>query len=161
MATTSPIDPAAQEFFESLRNPMSREKREAFLAEPHITMMSIARDGRGPLSVPMWYGYEPGGDISIITETDSLKGRALQEGVFITFLMTSDFSTYVVAEGPVASLREPTMGDLLPLSHRYLGAEEGDRYSKVIEPTLPHSVLVTVRPERWSSNALNVPSEGE
>ncbi len=126
MATATPIDPAAKEYFDNLRNPMSREKREAFLAEPHVTVMSIAREGRGPLSVPMWYGYEPGGDIWIITERDSLKGRHLQEGVMVTFFMTSDFQTCVSVEGPVASLREPTIEDLLPLCHRYLGKEDGD-----------------------------------
>lgn len=154
MESTTPITAAAQEYFESVRNPMSREQREAFLAQPHFTVMSIQREGRGPLSVPMWYGYEPGGDVWIITEKTSLKGKLLRPGVAVTFLMTSDFRTYVCVEGPVASLREPTMKDLLPLCYRYLDKEAAELYAKQIEATLSHSVLMSVRPERWSSNDL-------
>ena len=39
---------------------MTKEEREAFLADLHVGVISIARDGRGPLTVPIWYDYEPG-----------------------------------------------------------------------------------------------------
>ena len=42
--------------------PLSKEEREAFLAEPRIGVVSVAGDdGRPPLAVPIWYGYDPGG----------------------------------------------------------------------------------------------------
>ena len=37
--------------------------REFFLAEPHIAALSVsAGQGHGPLTVPIWYRYEPGGE---------------------------------------------------------------------------------------------------
>jgi len=49
---------------------MSRQEREAFLAALHVGVISIERPGRGPLTVPIWYGYEPGGDLWIMIESD-------------------------------------------------------------------------------------------
>jgi hypothetical protein len=42
---------------------LSKQEREQFLAEPHVAALSI-RDGsdRGPLTVPIWYQYAPGGE---------------------------------------------------------------------------------------------------
>jgi hypothetical protein len=38
--------------------PLSKEERQAFLAEPHIAVLSVAGDdGRPPLSAPTWYDY--------------------------------------------------------------------------------------------------------
>ncbi|HEY5165085.1 MAG TPA: pyridoxamine 5'-phosphate oxidase, partial [Acidimicrobiia bacterium] len=36
---------------------MSPEEREAFLAEVHVGVISVANDDRGPLTVPIWYTY--------------------------------------------------------------------------------------------------------
>ncbi len=42
---------------------LTREEREQFLAEPHIAALAVdAGAGRAPLTVPIWYQYEPGGD---------------------------------------------------------------------------------------------------
>ena len=41
---------------------MTKEEREAFLADLHVGVISIAEEGRGPLTVPIWYSYEPGGE---------------------------------------------------------------------------------------------------
>ena len=46
---------------------MTRSEREAFLADVHVGIISIENPGRGPLSVPIWYLYEPGGEIAIVT----------------------------------------------------------------------------------------------
>jgi nitroimidazol reductase NimA-like FMN-containing flavoprotein (pyridoxamine 5'-phosphate oxidase superfamily) len=39
---------------------MTNEEREAFLADVHVAVISVAEDGHGPLVVPVWYSYEPG-----------------------------------------------------------------------------------------------------
>ena len=46
---------------------MTKEEREAFLADVHVGIISVAEDGHGPLTVPVWYSYEPGGEVRIIT----------------------------------------------------------------------------------------------
>jgi hypothetical protein len=102
---------------------MDKAEREAFLAELHVGIISIEEPGRGPLTVPIWYGYEPGGDLWIVTERDSRKGR-----------LPSDVER-----------------DVRPLAHRYLGAEFGDRYIESTggADDRGNNVLVKMRPERW------------
>ena len=57
---------------------MTRQERERFLADPHVGIISIAEEGRGPLTVPVWYSYEPGGDLRVVTGRTSRKGRLLE-----------------------------------------------------------------------------------
>ncbi len=57
---------------------MTKEEREAFLAAVHVGVISVAEDGRGPLTVPIWYSYEPGGEVRVITARASRKGRLLE-----------------------------------------------------------------------------------
>ena len=47
---------------------MSIDERENFLSQPWIAVISIPEPERGPLTVPVWYLYEPGGDLRIWTE---------------------------------------------------------------------------------------------
>ena len=56
---------------------MTKQEREAFLADVHIGIISIAEEGRGPLTVPIWYAYDSGGDLRIMTGRESRKGRLL------------------------------------------------------------------------------------
>ena len=46
---------------------MTKAEREEFLAALHVGIISIDEPGRGPLTVPIWYGYEPGGELWIVT----------------------------------------------------------------------------------------------
>ena len=50
---------------------MSRDQMENFLAGKHVAVLSINQAGRGPLSVPVWYWYEPGGELWFETEPES------------------------------------------------------------------------------------------
>jgi nitroimidazol reductase NimA-like FMN-containing flavoprotein (pyridoxamine 5'-phosphate oxidase superfamily) len=56
---------------------MTKQEREAFLADVHVGVISIAEEGRGPLTVPICYAYEPGGDLRIMTGPESRKGWLL------------------------------------------------------------------------------------
>ena len=130
---------------------MSRKEREAFLADVHVGVISIADPGRGPLAVPIWYLYEPGGELSMITDPGSRKGRLLASRPRISLCAQSESAPYkyVSVEGPVVGL-DPVDRERHSrvLAHRYLGREMGDRY---VEATAGDgdAVLVRVRPERW------------
>ena len=53
---------------------LSKDEREQFLAEPHVAALSVsAGDKRGPLTVPIWYQYSPGGEPWIHTGAGSRK----------------------------------------------------------------------------------------
>ena len=53
---------------------MTKEERESFLADVHVGVISVAEDGQGPLTVPIWYSCEPGGEVRVITARMSRKG---------------------------------------------------------------------------------------
>jgi len=53
---------------------LTERERQEFLAEPHIGVLSVASDDdRPPLTVPVWYGYRPGGNVSFFTGTRGRK----------------------------------------------------------------------------------------
>lgn len=55
---------------------MTDQERQEFLTETHVGVRSVASDDdRPPLTVPVWYGYEPGGDVSFFTGTQGRKAR--------------------------------------------------------------------------------------
>lgn len=135
---------------------MSREEREAFLADVHIGVMSIAEPGRGPLTAPIWYGYEPRGELWVVTGRGSRKMRRLEEAGRFSLLAQTEEPPYryVSVEGPVTSV-EPADRErhLRPMAHRYLGERLGDRYVETTSGAgeSEESVLVRMRPERWLS----------
>src|SRR5262249_24347690 len=47
---------------------MTKAEREAFLADVHVGIVSIPEPGAAPVTAPIWYRYEPGGQIEIITD---------------------------------------------------------------------------------------------
>jgi nitroimidazol reductase NimA-like FMN-containing flavoprotein (pyridoxamine 5'-phosphate oxidase superfamily) len=56
---------------------MTRSEREAFLADVHVGVVSIERTGQPPLTVPIWYDFDPAIGVWLITSPGSEKGRAL------------------------------------------------------------------------------------
>ncbi|HYJ15123.1 MAG TPA: pyridoxamine 5'-phosphate oxidase family protein [Candidatus Limnocylindria bacterium] len=133
---------------------MTKQEREAFLADVHVGVISIAEIGRGPLTVPIWYNYEAGGEIRIMTGRESRKGRLLAHaGRFSLCAQTeSPPYKYVSVEGPIVSTEAADIErDLRPLARRYLGKESGDRYVEETRnlPTHSDNVLIRMRPERW------------
>jgi nitroimidazol reductase NimA-like FMN-containing flavoprotein (pyridoxamine 5'-phosphate oxidase superfamily) len=133
---------------------MSRREREAFLAGVHVGIISIAEEGRGPLTVPIWYEYEPGGELRIVTERSSRKGALLERRRRFSLCAQTETPPYkyVSVEGPVVAIERADLEkDLRPLARRYLGRELGDRYIEATggEAARGQTVLVRMRPERW------------
>jgi nitroimidazol reductase NimA-like FMN-containing flavoprotein (pyridoxamine 5'-phosphate oxidase superfamily) len=135
---------------------MTRAEREAFLAGLHVGVLALADGAKGPLAAPIWYAYEPGGELWLVTGRDSRKGRLLAQGRRIGFVVQSETPPYqyVSVEGSVVALEDADVErDVRPLARRYLGRELGDRYVEATGGTDARggSVLVRVRPERWLS----------
>ena len=58
---------------------MSTEGREAFLADVHVGVLSVAdTDSRPPLTIPIWYSYTPGGELSLVTWKQTRKLRLIR-----------------------------------------------------------------------------------
>jgi hypothetical protein len=127
---------------------MTRAQREAFLADLHVGVLAIPTDG-APLTAPIWYDYEPGGEIWLLTGPDSRKGRLLAEGRSVTLVAQREALpyAYVSVTGTVTRICEPAPGDTLHMAQRYLGEEMGRSYAE--RNADGTSVRVSIRPERW------------
>jgi nitroimidazol reductase NimA-like FMN-containing flavoprotein (pyridoxamine 5'-phosphate oxidase superfamily) len=133
---------------------MTKHERETFLADVHVGIISMSDEGRGPLTVPIWYAYDTEGDVRIMTGRESLKGQLLaRAGRFSLCAQTENPPyKYVSVEGPIISTEAADIErDLRPLARRYLGKEMGDRYVEETRnlPTHANNVLIRMRPERW------------
>ncbi len=127
---------------------MTVAEREAYLADLHVGVLSIGREGKGPLALPIWYMYEPGGAVVLSMDGASLKARLLgaRGRATLTVQIETPPYTYVMVEGPV------TIGehdhDSLALASRYLGPEMGAWYDER-NPPGGDSVTVRLHPEQW------------
>lgn len=133
---------------------MTRQEREAFLADVHVAILSLQEPGRGPLAVPVWYGYEPGGELWFTTERASRKGRLLADAARVSLCVQTETAPYkyVSVEGPVVGIeRSDVEKHERPLAHRYLGARGGDAYIAETggSDARADSIRVRMRPERW------------
>jgi PPOX class probable F420-dependent enzyme len=131
---------------------MTREEREAFLADVHIGVVSVADGERGPLTAPVWYAYEPGGEILFVTGSESLKANALRAAGRASFLVQSEALPYkyVSIEGAVTVEVADLDKHTRPIAHRYLGQEAGDGYLAATRTEdRADEALVRIRPERW------------
>ncbi|MFF1293281.1 MULTISPECIES: pyridoxamine 5'-phosphate oxidase family protein [unclassified Streptomyces] len=134
---------------------LTRLEREQFLAEPHVAALSVdAGEGRAPLSVPIWYQYEPGGDIWIITGLGSRKQRLIEAaGRFSLMVDTVEPKLkYVSVEGPVLDTTPATIELLREMSARYLPPEKVEAYVDFAWKNHGEQVIIRLRPERWVSS---------
>ena len=131
---------------------MTGEEREAFLAELHVGVIAVEREDRAPLAVPIWYAYEPGGDVVLWTDAGSVKEKLIRAaGRFtITVQVEEPPYRYVTAEGPVTSIDPADEAIGLAIAVRYLGEEDGRAFAE--QSLNPDSVIIRMRPERWLSS---------
>ena len=128
---------------------MSRQEREEFLAGLHVGVFSVAsQDGGGPLTVPVWYAYSPGGTVNVSTGRDSRKAAAIVAAGRFSLCAQDERPPYkyVTAEGPVA-IEEATQDERRELARRYLGPEDGDAY--IADNPGNDEIMLRMTPERW------------
>jgi PPOX class probable F420-dependent enzyme len=128
---------------------MSRAEREEFLSGLHVGVIGLAvAEGRA-LALPIWYAYEAGGDVTVITDPSSVKGRAIESTGWFSLCAQDEAPPYkyVTVEGPVRTTGAVDEETRRGMAHRYLGAEFGDLY---LESTADdEGFLYRMTPERW------------
>jgi len=135
---------------------MTKQERQDFLCSVHVGVLSIADGDRGPMTVPIWFDYQPGESLWLVTSRQSRKGRLLEQAKrFSLCVQTEEMPyKYVSVEGPITSI-EPCDEEvhLRPMAHRYLGKVEGDAYIESTRgtPEAEDSILIRMKPERWLS----------
>jgi PPOX class probable F420-dependent enzyme len=127
---------------------MTQSEREQFLSELHVGVLSIERPDGPPLTVPVWYIYEPGGELWFLISPDSVKGRLLQQSMRFSLCAQSESLPYKYVSIEGTAMISPADKELhsRPMAHRYLGVKGGDSY---VESESGDSVRVSTTPERW------------
>ena len=143
---------------------MTKSEAEAFLAGVHVGILSVNGINRGPISVPVWYAYEPGGEIRFCTAKDSLKAKMFLKFSRISMCVQDESRPYryVSVEVPIVAI-EPCdpLQNLLLIAIRYMGEKDGRDYVAELNQD-SEDILVFMRPERWYSadyGKLNTESE--
>jgi PPOX class probable F420-dependent enzyme len=130
---------------------MTSDEREAYLAAVHVGVIAVERPDRAPLAVPIWYNYEPGGEVLLWTDEGSQKHKLIKAaGRFaITAQDEAPPYKYVTAEGDVTGIDIAVDHVVRELAVRYLGEEAGGQFAD--ENLSATSVVIRMRPQRWLS----------
>ena len=131
---------------------MTDAEREEFLAGLHVGVLAVERSDGPPLAVPVWYSYEPGGDVVVLTSDESVKGRLLAAAGRASLAAQQEDLPYkyVSVEGPVEIDQldpDEARADVEAMAIRYLGEEMGKGYA-ASNPGAD-DVRVRLRPQRW------------
>jgi PPOX class probable F420-dependent enzyme len=133
---------------------MSAAEREEFLADVHVGVLSTAVGPAGrTLVVPVWYSYQPGGLVTVLTGRRSRKATAIRASGRFGLCAQDDRPPYryVSVEGPVVGEDELDPAERLAMARRYLGAAGGDRYVTDNPDPGRENVAFRMRPEHWLS----------
>lgn len=133
---------------------MSKESRDAFLAEVRVAVLGVV-DPRGdsaPLQVPVWYSYQPGGNITVLTARAAIKTKFIQEAGRFSICVQDDTAPYryVSVEGPLVAVDDP-MNPVVreAMVHRYLDREAAAEYLAATQDQLVDDIAIYLRPQRW------------
>ncbi len=135
---------------------MTQDELHAFLAEPLMCVLSVARRDKGPVAVPLAFLYAAD-RFWLVTSPDSLHGRLMQQENRATLTVhdeeygtTTAVERYVIAEGPV----EFTADAVEPLVLRTLAkdrpASDAAAWLERFRPTLDGQRTAALTPDRIS-----------
>lgn len=132
---------------------MTESERQEFLAGLHVGVLGVERPDGAPLVLPVWYSYERGGDVVVLTSASSLKGRLVAAAGRASLCAQQEELPYkyVTVEGSVEidELGTAAKAAVEPMAIRYLGEELGRRYAA--GDTASDEIRIRIRPERWFS----------
>ena len=135
---------------------LTEKQREAFLAGVHVGVMSLPRKKLTPLTLPVCYGYEPGGEVIVIIEADSFKAKLVERAGRFSLCVQDETPpwVYVSVEGPVTGIDPGDIKrDMGPMFRRYLGDRRGKKYVDLLlsSPGEVYTPIVVarMRPEHW------------
>src|SRR5690242_14577191 len=136
---------------------LSKDEREQFLAEPHIGALSVsAGDKRGPLTVPIWYQYSPGGEPWVHTGAGSRKHRLIEsQGEFTLMAQRLEPTVrYVAVDGPASRIEPATDEQVGGLVQRDLPPDKGEGYLEFARREHGEGVGIYMKPQHWLSSDL-------
>ena len=133
--------------------PLSKSEREEFLSEPHIAALSVfAGNDRGPLTVPIWYQYTPGGEAWVLTGKTSKKAEFIRAAGRFSLMVerTEPSIRYVSIDGPLLREEPGSEEKSREMASRYLAPDKVEGYLE-FEKTLGEHVAFYLEPRHWLS----------
>jgi hypothetical protein len=99
---------------------MTKTEREQFLADLHVGILGISAPDRGPILIPVWYQYEPGGEVRFMTFARAKKVEHLRSHGRCSLCVQNEEppNQYVSVEGPILSMEEADVEKDVRLSWR-------------------------------------------
>jgi len=133
---------------------MGAADRERFLAGVHIGVLSAAAGTAGrTLAVPVWYSYQPGALVTVLTGRRSRKAAAIRAAGRFGVCVQDGRPPYryVSVEGPLVAEEDVDPAERLAMACRYLGAAGGGRYVADNPDPGRENVAFRMRPDHWLS----------
>lgn len=129
---------------------MTPAERVKFLQETRVGVLAVDSPGRGPLAVPVWYGWSINEEIIVWTQCDSRKGRLLSDAGRCSFVVQSEKPpyAYVSIEGSIVADLHPTRDEVRSIVSRYVTPEEVESN---IGEDLGGSMIVRITPAAWAT----------
>lgn len=127
---------------------MTRQEREAFLADVHIGLLGIDRPNGAPSLTPIWYRYVDG-VVEVATPSSSAKVALLEQAGRASFCVQREGEpapAHVTVEGPV-SIGPAPEGLVEAITSRYLGAEAGAEFAA--GPGQQDDTVVRLHVQTW------------
>ena len=138
---------------------MTRQEQQEFLAALHVGVLSIADKERGPLTIPLWYAYEPGGELRFVTSRNSRKGQLLRAGCRMSVCVQDEQPPYrsVTVYG-TATLEPKVAGLDAEMARHYLGGVGGRAYLQMARSAVEQGPELTIvlTPQRIVSQDFSV-----
>lgn len=128
-----------------------KSERERFLAEPQTGALSVSLGtSRGPLTVPIWYQYLPGGEPWVLTGARSRKAKSIEAAGFFSLMVQRLKPTrrYVAVDGAVSRIEPASDEQLVEMTHRHLSGDAADRHVDFLR-NLGEHLVISMRPEHW------------
>lgn len=132
---------------------LDQAQRDQLLATPLVATLAVEESAhRGPLVMPVWYAYRPGGDFVMFTGTASRKAAAIRLAGRCSVLVQRDRPSYryVGAEG-AAGLTMIDADTVREIAGRYLTGTALDDYVAQIVADPGAFVAITLTPRHWVS----------
>ena len=134
----------------------SKERREALLSEPRFGILSISRENKGPIAVPIWHRWNAAtGALHFTSGIATRKGKALVAAGRASYTVMDDIGGYVMLEGSVTHDADYDFDlELVGTAMRYM-PDEGEDYVRAAYMNegkpWPGIVLWRIKPETWLS----------
>ncbi|GAB16882.1 hypothetical protein GOEFS_016_00080 [Gordonia effusa NBRC 100432] len=108
---------------------MTAAAADAFLRDLHVGVLSVERESKPPLAVPIWYDVDESGNVIIWTHGGSLKARLISKAGRASFTVQRETVpyAYVTIEGHTTSAAADD-STARRIARRYLGEKGGDEF---------------------------------